>query len=77
MQSVDVDEKPTPVAKLGYGKSRVLLCVLLNSSGILYYLLLERGETVNANVYCKLLKNLNKAIFDKGASLANINGVLL
>ncbi len=35
---------------------KFLFCIFWNSSGVLYYELLQKGQTVTADVYCRQLK---------------------
>ena len=47
-----------------FGK-KVMLCVWWDMKGIIYWELLESGETINANRYSQQLRRLNEAIHEK------------
>ena len=47
-----------------FGK-KVMLCVWWDMKGIIYWELLESGETINANRYSQQLRRFNEAIQEK------------
>ncbi|XP_046145712.1 histone-lysine N-methyltransferase SETMAR-like [Osmia bicornis bicornis] len=69
-------DAPQTVAKPGLTARKGLLCVWWDWRGILYYELLQPGQTLNSDVYCQQLDRLKQAIVQKQPELANRKGVV-
>ena len=54
-----------------------MLCVRWDMKGVIYHEVLQSNETINAERYCRQLKELLKNLNDKRPSLVNRRGVLL
>lgn len=74
---VDALEPALPIPKPGLHPKKVLLCIWWDRHGIIYYELLNQGETINADAYCRQLTKLNEAIQKNRPVLANRKGVIL
>ncbi|GFW91545.1 histone-lysine N-methyltransferase SETMAR [Trichonephila clavipes] len=68
-------EAAQTVAKPGLTVMKVLLCIWWDWKGIIYYDLLQYGQTLNSNIYCQKLDRLKLAIDQKQPELANRRGV--
>ena len=53
-----------------------MLSVWWDFKGIIYYELLPYGQTINSDVYCSQLTNLNKVIHQKRPKLANRQSIV-
>ena len=62
-------QSPGTVARRGLTKKKVLLCVWWDCKGIIFYNFLKSGETINADVYCELLTELEAALKEKRPAL--------
>lgn len=58
---VDPGEKPTGTPKKDFRQKKALLCVFWSAHGVEYWELLE-GQTVNSEVYCGQLDELNRRL---------------
>ena len=68
-------KQATPRAKKDLHPRKIMLCVWWDWEGIIHYELLERNQTVNAELYVQQLHRLNEAIQQKRPNRRN--GVLL
>ena len=68
--------EPLTVAKPSLHPKKVLLCIWWDWKGVVYYELLQQGETINSTKYCCQLDNLKDAIARKRPELANRRGVV-
>lgn len=67
-QWLNVGEHPKPTPKSdNYGK-KVMLCVWWNTRGLVYFEVLDAGQTVNSELYSEQLKHVNQALHLKGAN---------
>ncbi|GFX86050.1 putative DD34D transposase [Trichonephila clavipes] len=64
-------EAAQTVAKLGLTARKILLCILCDWKGIIYYELLPYGQTLNSDLYCQQLDRLKQEIDQKRSELAN------
>jgi histone-lysine N-methyltransferase SETMAR len=64
-------QKPVPAPKSDLHPEKVLLSIWRNSTGIVYWKLLECGAAVTAEVYCKQLQHLQEALIKKHPALVN------
>lgn len=69
-------EGAEPISKAGLHPVKVLLCVWWDAKGIIYYELLQQGQTIDADKYCDQLVKLDAAIKLKRPILANRKGVI-
>lgn len=70
-------EPPQAAPKANIHQKKVMLCVWWDFKGVIYYELLPQNQTINSDVYCCQLDNLNQEIKEKRPELANRKGVLL
>ena len=63
-------------AKPGLTASKVMLSVWWDWKGIVYYEILEPGQTVDSVLYCQQLTRLQEAIQKKRPELVNRKGVV-
>ena len=56
--------------------SKVMLSVWWDWKGVVYYEILEPGQTVNSVLYCQQLTRLQEAIQKKCSELVNRKGVV-
>jgi histone-lysine N-methyltransferase SETMAR len=73
-QWLDPNQKPLPTAKAGLHPKKVLLSVWWDISGIVYWELLEKNRTIDAELYCQQLDRLSQKI---RPILLNRKGVVL
>ena len=57
-------------------QKKVMLSVLRNFKGIVYFELLPRNQTINSNVYCRQLMKLDKEIKEKRTELSTRKGII-
>lgn len=67
---------PQTVAKAGLHPKKVLLSVWWDWKGVVYYELLQPGQTINSDKYGDQLDNLKIAIAEKRPELHNRRGVV-
>lgn len=67
---------PVPVAKAGLHPMKVLLSVFWDCKGVIHFELLEMGQTINSDVYCKILDRLRDALIVKRPALINRNKII-
>jgi [histone H3]-lysine36 N-dimethyltransferase SETMAR len=70
-------QKPVPVPKTGPHIKKVLLCVWWDCVGIINFEVLEPGQTITSDLYCKQLERLNQALMEKRPGLISIGEVIL
>lgn len=63
-------------SKPGLTENKVMLCVWWDWKGIVYYQLLPPGLTLNSELYCRQLMQLEQAIKKKRPELINRKGVV-
>ena len=76
-QWLSVNQQPVPTPKPTLTLKKVLLCVWWDSNGIIYYELLQPGETITAVIYCQQLQRLNVELLKKRPALVKRKKVLL
>lgn len=62
---VDKDQQATPRVKQGLHPLKSMLCVWWNMEGIIHWELLEKNNTINAEVYCQQMRRLAEAVRQK------------
>lgn len=67
---------PQTTSKPGLTKNKVMLSVWWDYKGIVYYELLNNGQTINSELYCQQLTRLNEALKEKRPKLVNRKGVV-
>ena len=65
------DEPSKTSPKADIHQKKVLLSVWWDFKGVLFFELLPRNETIDLNVYCRQLENLNQSIAQKRPELVN------
>lgn len=55
-------EKTSATPKKDFRHKKAMLCVFWSARGIEYWELLEQGQTVNSEVYCRQLEQLNQRL---------------
>ena len=70
------DEPAQSTSKSDIHKKKVTLSVWWDSKGIVYFQLLSRNQTINANFYRRQLMKLDKEIKEKWPELATRKGVI-
>ena len=53
-----------------------MLSVWWDWKGVVFFELLPRNQTINSNLYCRQLNNLNAAVKEKWPELVNRKGVI-
>lgn len=76
-QWLGAGEEPIPTAKPGLHPKKVLLCVWWDMKGIIYMELLNMGETITSEVYCRQLTELRDKMKLTRSSLLNRRSVIL
>lgn len=56
------EEKTSATPKKDFRHKKAMLCVFWSVRGVEYWELLEEGQTVNSNVYCRQLDQLNQRL---------------
>ena len=69
------DELAQSTSKADIYQKKVMLSVWWDFTGIVYFELLPRNQTINSNVYCRQLMKLDKEIKEKQPELATRKGV--
>ena len=69
---VDTGQPSTSIPKQGIHLKKVLLCIGWDMKGVLYYELLEKGQTVTAERYSRQLNKLSEVLDKKGHLLRKI-----
>ncbi|GFY24934.1 histone-lysine N-methyltransferase SETMAR [Trichonephila clavipes] len=64
-------EPPRRTAKPGLHPKKALLCVWWGIRGIIHFEVLKPGETVNADLYCEQLDQLNQSLIEKYPAVIN------
>ena len=70
-------QKAVPTPKPGLNAKKALLCVWWDWKGIIYWEVLPYGQTVDSNVYCRQLDQLDAALHRERPELVNRKGVIL
>ncbi len=76
-QWLNPGQEPVPTPKPGLHPKKVLLCVWWDMEGVVYFELLDMGQTINADVYCQQLDRLRESLASKRPALVNRRGVIL
>ena len=58
-------QRASPTAKPGLHPKKVLLCMWMDTEGVVYWELLPQGQTITAEVYCQQLDRLADALAEK------------
>lgn len=64
-------KQATPRAKQDLHPRKTMLCVWWDWEGIIYWELLDRNQTVNAELYVLQMQRLNNAIQKNGKNLSD------
>jgi histone-lysine N-methyltransferase SETMAR len=70
-------QTPIPTAKPSLHPKKVMLCVWWDMFGVIYFELLNPNQTINSEVYCRQLDQLNQSLKSKRPALVNRKGVIL
>ena len=70
------DESAQSTSKVDIHQKKVMLSVLWNFKGIVYFELLPRNQTINSNVYCRQLMKLEKEIKEKRTELSSRKSII-
>lgn len=70
------NESPEQVSKADQHQMKVMLCIWWDCRGIIYYELLQRGETITADKYCDQLSRVDAAIRQNRPALINRKGII-
>lgn len=76
-QWISKDQVPLTTPKPGLHPRKVMLCVWWDIHGIIYYEMLNMGQTVTAEIYCQQLDRLRQALNKKRPALLNRKGIIL
>jgi len=69
-------EAPQTVAKPGLTPNKLMLCVWWDWKGIVHHEVLQRGQTINSELYCQQLTRLQRSLKIKRPELINRKGVV-
>ena len=69
-------QAPVPTARPGLHPKKVMLCVWWDIHGIVYFELLNEGQTIDSELYCQQLDRLCMAVKKNRPSLFNRKGVV-
>lgn len=67
---------PEATPKAGLHPKKVLLSIWWDCKGVIFYSLLSSNKTINSELYCNQLDELNRKIQKKRPSLANRKGIV-
>jgi [histone H3]-lysine36 N-dimethyltransferase SETMAR len=70
-------QTPVPVPKTGLHIKKVLLCIWWDCISVIHFELLEPGKTINADLHCKQLERLNRALIEKRPEIVDKEGIIL
>lgn len=70
------DEQAPTTCKPDIHQRKVMLSIWWDYKGVIYFELLPKNETINSNIYCQQLINLNEALQKKRPELVNRKGVV-
>lgn len=76
-QWLSAKQIPIPTARRPIHGKKCLLCVWWDWKGIVYWELLDYGQTVDSNCYCQQLDRLADALLQTRPDLVNRQGVIL
>ena len=76
-QWLSTGETPVPTPRPGLNPKKVLLCVWWDWKGIVYWEVLDYGQTVDSIIYCQQLDRLAEALKRNRPELVNRKGVIL
>ena len=68
---------PQSTPKPGLHPKKAVLCVWLCICGIVHFELLKYGQTVNTDLYCEQLNQVNQALIAKCPAIVKRKGVIL
>lgn len=74
---LDADQPPEKSAKPDLHPKKVMVTVWWGINGIIHYSFLKRGETINAERYCRQLEAMHTKLIEKQPALVNRHGVIL
>lgn len=75
-QWLNPKQSPIPSPKPGLHPKKIMLCIWWDIKGIIYYELLEEGQTITSEKYCEQLDNLKEALMLKRPALVNRRNVI-
>ena len=76
-QWVDRDKSPQPDPKAELHGKKIMLCMWWDSHGIIYFELLNRTETVTADLYVQQLQRFQQSLLEKRPTLVKLKNVVL
>ena len=76
-QWIDPGQTPLPTAKPGLHPKKAMLCIWWDYQGVIWFDVLEMGQTVTADLYCRQLDRLSAELKIKRPSLVNREKVIL
>lgn len=65
-QWLDKKQPPLPTPKPNPHGKKVMLCVWWNTRGVVHHEVLEKGETVDSQLYCQQLERVNRKLIRNG-----------
>ena len=71
-QWLDPGQRPIGVPWINRFQRKALLCVWWNKIGGVYFELLDEGQVVNSEVYCRQLEAVNQQLIENGFNPASI-----
>jgi [histone H3]-lysine36 N-dimethyltransferase SETMAR len=74
---VNVGEYPSSQSKPNPYSKKVLLSVWWDVNGIIFFSLLPSNQTINSEVYCRQMNNLEQTLREKRPELVESNGIIL
>lgn len=72
----DLNEPPKTIAKADIHQKKVMLSIWWDYKGVIFFELLPRNQSINSEVYCRQLDDLNTALAEKRPELINRKGVV-
>ena len=76
-QWIDMDKSPQPDPKAELHSRKIMLCVWWDRRGIIHFELLNRNETVTADLYVQQLQRVHQSLLEKRPTLVNRKNVVL
>lgn len=71
-----VGQAPSSVAKRALTNKKILLCVWWDRAGVIYKEYLKSGQTMDSEVYCRMLMNVQDQLLKNRRRLVTMKGVL-